>query len=79
MFRYHKNDYNQSDYKKRDSNYFKTKMERWIDIIGSEPIEPEIKPITLDKSIKCCNCGGIVNVTEKWSKCEGCKYYCCEK
>ena len=54
-------------------------MERWIDIIGSEPIEPEIKPITLDKSIKCCNCGSIVNVTEKWSKCEGCKYYSCEK
>ena len=26
MFRYHKNDYNQSDYKKRDSNYFKTKI-----------------------------------------------------
>ena len=26
MFRYHKNDYNQSDYKKRDSNYFRTKI-----------------------------------------------------
>jgi hypothetical protein len=52
-------------------------MERWSDILGYEPQEktepkPEIPsgPVT-----KCCNCGNDVEITQKWSKCEGCGYY----
>lgn len=48
-------------------------MERWSDIIDYVP-EPE--PKTFEKTITCCNCDSVVEVTQKWSKCEGCGYYC---